>query len=81
MAYINSSTSPNIYTEASGGQGYPLLTLAGVNNQNNSLSIDGNCFDPSNVLIGEFIVFDRALNSEERSAVEKYLAKKWSIKI
>jgi len=81
MAYINSSTSPNIYTESNTGQSYPALTFPANNNQANSVSLDGNCVEATNLLIGEFIVFDRALNSEERSAVEKYLAKKWSIKI
>jgi len=81
MAYINSSTSPNIYTETNSGQGYPALTIAGNNNQVNGVSLDGNCVDASNVVIAEFIVFDRALNAEERASVEKYLAKKWSIKI
>ena len=81
MGYINSSTSPNIYTESYANPGYPALTLAGVNNQTGSLILDGNCVDSTNILIGEFIVFDRALNAEERASVEKYLAKKWSIKI
>jgi prepilin-type N-terminal cleavage/methylation domain-containing protein len=81
MAYINSSTSPNIYTESNTGQSYPALTIPGNNNQGNSLTLDGNCVDGTNIVIGEFIVFDRALNAEERSAVEKYLAKKWAIKI
>lgn len=31
--------------------------------------------------IGEFIMFDRALKSEERKAVEQYLGKKWGIKV
>ena len=52
-----------------------------MNNQANGTALDGNCFDPSNVVIAELIVFDRALNAEERASVEKYLAKKWSIKI
>ncbi len=81
MAYINSSTSPNIYTESNTGQSYPALTIPGNNNQGNGLTLDGNCVDGTNIVIGEFIVFDRALNSEERSVVEKYLAKKWAIKI
>ena len=81
MAYINSSTSPNIYTESNTGQGYPAFTIAGNNNQVNGLSLDGNCVDGTNVLIGELMIFDRALNAEERASVEKYLAKKWSIKI
>ena len=81
MAYINSSTSPNIYTESNTGQGYPAFTIAGNNNQVNSVALDGNCVDGTNVLIGELMIFDRALNAEERASVEKYLAKKWSIKI
>ena len=81
MAYINSSTSPNIYTESYSNPAYPAFTLAGVNNQGNGTALDGNCFDASNVVIAEFMVFDRALNAEERASVEKYLAKKWSIKI
>ena len=31
--------------------------------------------------IGEIIIFSRALNDEERSAVEKYLGKKWGIAV
>ena len=31
--------------------------------------------------IGEIIIFSRALNEEERKAVESYLAKKWAIKV
>jgi prepilin-type N-terminal cleavage/methylation domain-containing protein len=81
MAYINSSASPNIFTESNTGQSYPALTIAGNNNQNGSVALDGNCVEATNLLVGEFIVFDRALNAEERSSVEKYLAKKWSIKI
>lgn len=81
MGYINSSTSPNIYTELYSNPGYPALTLAGVNNQGGGVSLDGNCVDASNIVIAEFMVFDRALNAEERASVEKYLAKKWSIKI
>ncbi len=81
MAYINASTSPSIYTESNTGQGYPALTFPGNHNQSNGMALDGNCSEATNVLIGEFIVFDRALNPEERASVEKYLAKKWSIKI
>jgi prepilin-type N-terminal cleavage/methylation domain-containing protein len=80
-AYVNSSTSPNIFTETNSSTSYPALTIAGTNNQGNGTSLDGLCHDSSDVYIGEFIVFDRALNLEERSSVEKYLAKKWSIKI
>ena len=31
--------------------------------------------------IGEIIIYDRALNDNERMDIEKYLAKKWNIKI
>jgi prepilin-type N-terminal cleavage/methylation domain-containing protein len=31
--------------------------------------------------IGEIIIFDRALNTEERRSIELYLGKKWAIKI
>lgn len=31
--------------------------------------------------IAEVIIYDRALNNEERQAVEKYLGKKWGIKV
>ena len=34
-----------------------------------------------NGTIGEIIIFDRALNSEERKSIELYLGKKWSIKV
>jgi prepilin-type N-terminal cleavage/methylation domain-containing protein len=81
MAYINSSTSPTIYTESNTGTSYPALTFPANNNQVNSVSLDGNCVEATNLFIGEFMVFDRALNAEERSSIEKYLSKKWSIKI
>ena len=50
------------------------LTI-GVNNCNMSLSnfLQGQ--------IGEIIIFERNLKSEERVAIEKYLARKWGIKI
>ncbi len=31
--------------------------------------------------IGEIIIFDRALKTEERKSIEQYLGKKWSIKV
>jgi hypothetical protein len=31
--------------------------------------------------IGEIIIFDRALKTEERQSIEKYLGQKWGIKI
>lgn len=31
--------------------------------------------------IGEIIIYDRALSTEERKSVENYLSKKWSIKL
>lgn len=34
-----------------------------------------------NGIIGEIIIFDRALNQEERKSIESYLGKKWSIKV
>lgn len=34
-----------------------------------------------NGVIGELIVFNRAINEEERKAVELYLSKKWAIKV
>ncbi len=41
----------------------------------------GGCASRFNGFISELIVFDRALNSEEQSAVESYLSKKWGIDI
>jgi hypothetical protein len=32
-------------------------------------------------LIGEIIIFDRALKNEERTAIQNYLGRKWGIKI
>jgi prepilin-type N-terminal cleavage/methylation domain-containing protein len=81
MAYINSATPTFLTTESNPSQSYPALTIAGENNQNYGVTLDGNCVNNTNVYVGEFILFDRALNAEERSSVEKYLAKKWSIKI
>ena len=34
-----------------------------------------------NGTIGEIIIFDRALNTEERKSIESYLGKKWAIKV
>jgi hypothetical protein len=31
--------------------------------------------------MGEIIIFNRALKTEERKAVEKYLGQKWGIKV
>lgn len=80
MAYINGA-SPTLFTETNSGTSYPAITIAGENNQAGSQTLDGNCISNTNMIIGEFIVFDRALKAEERSAVEKYLSKKWGIKI
>jgi hypothetical protein len=34
-----------------------------------------------NGYLSEIIIFDRALNSEERKSIEQYLSRKYSIKI
>lgn len=34
-----------------------------------------------NGFIGEIIIFDRALTTEERTAIDRYLSKKWNIKL
>lgn len=81
IAYINGSSSPVIFTESNSSVGYPAITIPGNNNQTNGLTLDGVCSENTNVIIGEFMIFDRALKAEERSSVEKYLSKKWGIKI
>jgi prepilin-type N-terminal cleavage/methylation domain-containing protein len=80
-AYINASSSPVTFTESNSSVGYPAITIPGNNNQSNGVTLDGICSENTNVIIGEFILFDRALKAEERSSVEKYLSKKWGIKI
>ena len=40
-----------------------------------------NIADYFNGYLGEIIVFDKALKSEERSSIESYLSKKWAIKL
>lgn len=80
MAYINGA-SPTLFTETNSGLSYPATTIAGENNQASSQTLDGNCINNTNVMIGEFMIFDRALKAEERSSIEKYLSKKWGIKI
>ena len=55
---------------------------AGVNlNTNMNLLIGGNTVDQRYYtgFIGEIIIFDRHLLTDERKAVEKYLGKKWKI--
>jgi prepilin-type N-terminal cleavage/methylation domain-containing protein len=55
---------------------------AGVNlNGNMNLLIGGNTLDTRYYtgFIGEIIIFDRHLLTDERKAVEKYLGKKWKI--
>ena len=32
-------------------------------------------------LLGEMIVFNRSLSNEDRKEIEKYLGKKWGIKV
>lgn len=46
---------------------------------NNTIGNSGGEF--LNGFIGELIIFDRALKTEERKAIEGYLGKKWSIKV
>lgn len=80
MAYINGAT-PVYFTESNPSVSYPALTFPGENNQSYGMSLDGNCVNNTNIIFAEFIAFDRALNTEERTTVEKYLSKKWSIKL
>ena len=49
-------------------------------------SVLGICVRPNiglvcNGDIGEIIIFSRALKTEERQAVERYLGKKWGIRV
>lgn len=46
---------------------------------NNTIGNSGGEF--LNGFIGEIIIFDRALNTEERKTIESYLGRKWSIKV
>lgn len=80
FAYINGA-SPTYFTEAFGDTSYPALTFPGENNQSYGMSLDGNCVNNTNMIFAEFIAFNRTLNAEERLVVEKYLSKKWGIKL
>lgn len=79
-AYINGAT-PTLFTESNPSQSYPALTFPGENNQSGTGTLDGNCIRNTNMMIGEFLVFNRVLNAEERSSIERYLARKWGIKL
>ena len=80
FAYINGA-SPTYFTEAFGDISYPALTFPGENNQSYGLSLDGNCVNNTNMIFAEFIAFNRAVTPEERMIIEKYLSKKWGIKL
>jgi len=45
---------------------------------NNRIGIDNNLFNPLNGMIGEIIIFDRALSDSQRAAIDSYLTNKWS---
>jgi len=47
---------------------------------NNAIGVTNN-IEYMNGQIGEIIIFDRALKTEERKSIEQYLGKKWSIKV
>ena len=46
-----------------------------------ALNSNGTANTPGNIKVGEFIIFDRALSNFEREEIEKYLSKKWKIKL
>lgn len=64
--------------------GSEKASLASSANQstavNNTIGVTNNS-EYFNGDIGEIIIFDRALTAEERTSVESYLSKKWTIKI
>ncbi len=48
---------------------------------NNTIGVTANTEYLTNGLIGEIIIFERALKNEERQSIESYLAKKFNIKL
>ena len=78
-AYINGGSAVNFQDGNFSGESHPAITIPGNNNQSYRRDLDANCVDFANLIIGEFIVFERNLSNEEVLLVEKYLAKKWSI--
>lgn len=78
FAYINGNAKTS-FTENYNNEGHHAITFPDNNNQSESFSLDANCIDSANVYIGDIIIFENILSSEEILAVEKYLSKKWSI--
>jgi prepilin-type N-terminal cleavage/methylation domain-containing protein len=87
-SYANYNDKPRVFTfnfdTNSGSKTYINGTLSGQNTTNltplsnvTSLSI-GKGYSGE---IGEIAIFSRSLKSDERKAVEDYLAKKWSVKM
>ncbi len=50
-------------------------------NLTEAITIGGSPMDYFEGTIGEIIIFSRALKTEERTALEDYLGKKWGIAI
>lgn len=71
-AYLNGGTATS-FTESHGNSGYTSLGIGSIAAAAVGASFDGD--------IGEIIIFDRALKTEERQSIEKYLGQKWGIKI
>jgi len=70
--YVNGIDSAT-YTENFTAWGDANLWIGAIGSANSSKEFDG--------YIAEIIIFQRALKNEERIDIEKYLSKKWGIKI
>jgi len=71
-AYINGSLAATL-TETHSNAGDNSLSIGVIGSSAFSTYYDGD--------LGEIIIFDRALKTEERKSIEKYLGQKWGIKV
>lgn len=86
LSVIDNGTTANIYFN--GGSSVGTASTTGSNAITNVYPLNigyfnnaGNRQDFFNGYISELIIFDRALTTKERLAMESYLGKKWNIKV